>query len=432
MQLPVNHRPRPGGSVNTRTRAQWPTTVVRPGGTLHLATTPTGTVNRPPQPPLPVTTTALFAHFAGAGQLTTAIFPKHRATPGLGGEGTLDVVTIPRIPLAAGFGGAGTLSLLIETVGGDPARDIPLTGEGTLDVAALPRMNADTADATGSGTLTVAAFPQHDVEGSFYNSDGTLTVDTTPRYSVTAAFAGAGALSGAVVSAAQTAAPFSGAGALSVASNPRHATITSPSGSGALTFTRGRGWDDQFTRANSANLGTGWTQGGTGSGIGVTSNNTSWGNGGGTDGNAWAIRTEDLLTGDHYVRVVVDNASSTRDSRILMHANTGLTAFAYLNWFSNAIYFGRSTGSYTSISDMGSKTSGVSIGGGTVIEFWNAGNVFEAWLDGVQALVVTDSSNLILRDATTRRPGFGQERSTFANSGFIREWQGRDRLANAA
>ena len=111
----INHHSRPGGTVNTRTRAQWPTTVVRPGGTLHLATTPTGTVNRPPQPPLPVTTTALFAHFAGAGQLTTAIFPRHNTTPVLGGEGSLAVVTIPRIPLAAGFGGAATLSLLIET-----------------------------------------------------------------------------------------------------------------------------------------------------------------------------------------------------------------------------------------------------------------------------------------------------------------------------
>lgn len=432
----VNRPPRPGGTVTQHPNGLWLPARTPPAGPRHLAPVPAGTVNRPTQPAIQHGADTLFAHFAGAGTLTTAIFPKHRATPALGGEGTLDVVTIPRVPLPASFGGAGELSLLIETVGGDPARDIPFTGAGVLTADAFPRMDAGTAPATASGTLTAAAIPLMDAEGVFYTSDGTLTVASSPRYAVAAAFAGAGGLAASVVSTAQVSAPFAGAGALSVVSLPRHIVTTGTSGAGALAVTRGRGWDDQLTRANASNLGgsgTTWVQGGSGSGIGVTSNASSWGNGGGTDGDAYAIRAEDLLTNDQYIRVVVSTASSTRASRLLLQCNSGSTAHAYLNWFSNAIYFGRSTGAYPgSITDMGSATSGISIGNGTVIEFYNAGSVYKVDMDGVNKITVDDTGATIARSSSTRRVGFGQSRSTFANSGFILEWQGRDRLANAA
>lgn len=186
-------------------------------------------------------------------------------------------------------------------------------------------------------------------------------------------------------------------------------------------------YTDAFTRANATTLGTGWTQGGTGSGIGITSNATSWANGGGTDGEAWAIRNADCAGNNQYVEVVCTSASSARDSRLILHANTGLTQFAYLNWYSNALYFGRSTGNYTSISDLANNTSlGVTIGSGTVIRFWNEGRDFKASINGVQKILYNDSSQLIARGAGNRRVGFGQERSVFANSGFITDFSGGD------
>lgn len=430
----INHRTRPAAPVHTRTRSTYPTVEARPGGPVHLAIVPTGTVNRPAYPRAPIAAEDLFTHFTGQGTLTTAIFPKHRATPGFAGEGDLSIVTTQRHTLPMGFGGAGQLSLLVETIGGNPIRDIDHSSEATLTVDAVGRLDAGTADATGSGTLTVDAVSQFDVEGSFYTSEGTLTVASNPRHIVTADFTAAGGLAVDLLSAAQAAAPFAGAGTLSAAVLPRlDAGGVALAGAGALTVVRGKRSEDLFTRSNSSNLGSTWSQGGTGSGIGVTSNNTSWGNGGGTDGSAWAIRTEDTLTGDHYVRVVVQTASASRASRLILHAGSALTTgHAYLNWFSGAVYFGRSTSSYTSITDMASVTSGITIAAGDVLEFWNVGNVFHFAIDGVEKGPWTDSGNLIARDSSHRRQGFGQDRQSFANSGFIQEWRGGDYTAAAA
>ena len=411
----------------------WHTTHPLPAGTSTI-TNPPGSTNHPPQPPLPETPDTLFAHFATAGQLSTAITPKHHTTPDYESGGTLSIATTPRITLPANFGGAAQLSLLLETIGGNPELTTTFTGDGALTVDTLPRLDAATADATADATLTTDTLPRLDTGTAALTGAGTLTAATKPRYTVAADFTSTGGLTADAAPAAVSVTPaFASTGTLTVATLPQFARTLDLAGAGTLSVTRGRGWVDFFTRSNSSTLGAGWTQGGSGSGIGVTSNATSWGNGGGTDGDAYAIRDEDILTNDQYLRVVVSTASASRASRLMLQINSGVTAHAYLNWFSTAIYFGRSTDAYPgSITDMGSATSGISIGSGTVIEFYNTGSVYRVDVDGVNKITVDDTGGTIARSASTRRVGFGQARATFANSGFITEWQGRDRIANAA
>lgn len=183
-------------------------------------------------------------------------------------------------------------------------------------------------------------------------------------------------------------------------------------------------WSDDFNRANASTLGTGWTQGGTGSGIGITTNATDWN--GSTDGLAWAIRDTSANGDDQFVEAVVKLPNSTRDSRLLLHANSTLTNFATLNWFTGSLYIARSNGSYTSTVDLASLTTGVSLSTGDTLRFWNVGNVFKASINGVEKLSFTDSGNTILRNSTTRRVGFGQKRSSFGNSGNLDNWTGGD------
>lgn len=194
-------------------------------------------------------------------------------------------------------------------------------------------------------------------------------------------------------------------------------------------------YTDDFNRANASTLGADWDQGNTSGGIniGITSNHSSWGNGSGTDGVAWALHKGSLFTDAFYVKVTVSTADGSGDSRLLGGANTGLTVFGYLNWFSNKIFFGKSTGSYTGITDLASVTTGITIGAGTVIEFYRtlvSGHyTYIVTVAGVQKISFADTSDQIAISSSNRRVGFGQEHDfPGVTSGFINDWQGKDSL----
>lgn len=187
---------------------------------------------------------------------------------------------------------------------------------------------------------------------------------------------------------------------------------------------------DNFNRGNASNLGGApWTQGGSGPGIGITSNATSWANGSLSDGTAWALHDTPLNNDAFYTKVSATNANSARDSRISAGTLPGYASGALLNWYSNAIYFARYTGSYGSTSDLVPVSSGISIGA-TDIEFYrlydNGHWRYFVNIAGVNKVNYLDSSDLITVGPANRRVGFGQERSLSFNSGFITQFEARD------
>jgi len=188
---------------------------------------------------------------------------------------------------------------------------------------------------------------------------------------------------------------------------------------------------DDFNRANNTSLGSDWTETVlSGSGLGINSNALTWQ--ASTDGSAYAMRAGVLATDAFYVRIVASSGNSSSDSRIIAGcSNSGVTVFAYLNWFSNKMFFGRSTGSYTSISDLDSVPSGLSIGSGTVIEFYRklVSGHYTYYVDigGVNQITYPDTSDLIAVGSANRRVGAGLER-TFGgqNSGGFGEFRAKD------
>jgi hypothetical protein len=193
---------------------------------------------------------------------------------------------------------------------------------------------------------------------------------------------------------------------------------------------------DTFTRANAATLGSDWTQGGTGSGIGITSNATSWGNGGTSNGEAYALHNTPLATDAFYISHTVASASVSTNSRMIGGADSGLTSYAGVNWFSTQIFLMRANGAWPAGTDMTSGVAGLTIGSGTLMEFYRTWDVATShWryivkTAGVQRINYLDMGDTVTVGPSNRRVGHQQRRTgTGAGiSGFIQDFNANDSL----
>lgn len=295
---------------------------------------------------------------------------------------------------------------------------------------AVTSQAAAVAPNASAGTLVLPPAPVATGAGAVPAVRGDALV-TTPASGATGAGivpALTGASSITAVKASATA-----AGAVPVITVPVNATVTSPQASataaGKVPFVVVT-YSDTFDRANNTSLGSDWTEVVlSGSGLGIVGNNLDYQ--GSTDGTAYAMRNGVFASDALYVRITAGGANSASDTRIMLGANAGATVFAYLNWFSNAIYFGRSTGAYGTITDMASVTSGISISAGTVIEFYRrleSGHYkYYVIIGGTQKIAFPDTSDLIAVGSDKRKVGLGLERNfPSQNSGSVADFTAND------
>lgn len=183
---------------------------------------------------------------------------------------------------------------------------------------------------------------------------------------------------------------------------------------------------DLFNRSNSSSLGSDWTETIlSGSGLGINSNALTWQ--GSTDGTAYALHNTPLATDEFDISITASSSSATADSRIIGGCNAGASVFAGLNWYNNKIFLVKSTGSYTSTSDLDDEQSGVSISAGTVIRFrrfFTEGHfTYLADVGGSNKITFPDTSDQIATGPSNRFAGCGLERIPFStNSGGFNDF----------
>lgn len=186
-------------------------------------------------------------------------------------------------------------------------------------------------------------------------------------------------------------------------------------------------YTDDFNRANTSTLGANYDQGGTGSGIGITSNQAAFNST--TDGRNWALHKGSLFTDAHYTHCTAKASASGHDSSLFIGCNSTMTVGAYLNWFNNTLYFGRFNGTFPTLVDI---VTGVSatISSGTLIEFYRklVSGHYTYFVDiaGVNKITSADTTDAIAISSSNRRVGVGMSRASFANSNAFDDWEGKD------
>lgn len=184
---------------------------------------------------------------------------------------------------------------------------------------------------------------------------------------------------------------------------------------------------DEFTGANGDALDSNlWEVGGSGSNITYDgAGGTKWN--GTADGNRYAKRNFRFHSENQYVSCTTKgDSNSTKDSRLAIKvSNSGSGSGVYLNWFSNKIYLGRLTGSWTSTSDWDDIQSGISIPTGTLIELWNQDNLYFVRIGGV--FKWNGFTGVSAPSGADNRTGaFGQSRGAFNNSCYLENFIMRD------
>jgi hypothetical protein len=182
---------------------------------------------------------------------------------------------------------------------------------------------------------------------------------------------------------------------------------------------------DLFNRSNNTALGSDWTETVvSGSGLGINSNALTWQ--GSTDGFAYALHNTPMITDAFDITITPSSVSSSRDSRIIGGCNSGATVFAGLNWYTNALYLVKCTGSYTSTTDMTSQTSGVTVSTSTPIRFRRvlvSGHyTYYVDVNGVNKITFADTTDQVVVGASNRRVGCGLEWASFSASGGFNDF----------
>jgi hypothetical protein len=371
---------------------------------------------------------------AGPGPMVLSdrgLWLPHRAGDEIRAYATGSASVAVRVPVYARASGAGAAgvdprALFAAASGAGGARVVPLGAPAILasgrGSAAASTIDVRELEAAGSGGVVVA--PRIGIAAAA-TASGTASTKAAGRPRAVAAGSGAVVAHGA----GKPASGGSGSGGVVVRPSVGIAASASGSGSSVVAATpAGLSFADNFDRTNASTLGANWTQGGTGSGIGIVSNCAQWS--GTSDGLAWALYNATpnaLMTDNEYTKGVVSGSvSATLTTRLVLRCNTAVTSFAYFSFDAGTVVFGRSNGSWSSTTDLVNVSTGITIANGAVIECWAIGNVFTMNVNGTQKISYTDTGNVIGKGSSNRRVAIGMRRSTFQNSAALTSWEARD------
>lgn len=176
------------------------------------------------------------------------------------------------------------------------------------------------------------------------------------------------------------------------------------------TIASGASYFDTFNRSDSPTLGGGWTQGGTGPGLGIIDFaarlEPSL-----TAGREYAIAPVTMEDDNHGVTVIVNPGGVARGAMtsIFVRANATLTEFVYVNIYGGAMYLGRGTRSgdtwtfndWTRLTNQGVEES-------DVVQVYPVGNNYKLLVNNRIIMEWDDVSSYPV-DASHRHVGFAQE-----------------------
>lgn len=191
----------------------------------------------------------------------------------------------------------------------------------------------------------------------------------------------------------------------------------------------GAKFSDTFDRAdNHTSLGNGWIQGGEGEGLGIIDNAARLDNRDGvlaSTGRRYAICPQTADDDDCTVAAGVNNAGVAIDAMtsLFIRSNSSLTEFVFANIYGKSVYMGRGTrsGNTWSFTDWTSKTSGINIPEGALIELQADGADYSLSVNGSTLLSHTDVSGYPI-DASHRTVGFASETRTSGLGGLLRSF----------
>ncbi|MFC9555588.1 hypothetical protein ACFTWF_32655 [Rhodococcus sp. NPDC056960] len=178
----------------------------------------------------------------------------------------------------------------------------------------------------------------------------------------------------------------------------------------------GAKFTDTFDRAdNTSVLGNGWVQGGAGEALGIIGNAARIDNSNplfATAGRRYAICPQAADSDNMTVAAGVNNAGVAVGAMtsLFIRANASLTEFVYANVYGKSVYLGRGTRSGTTwtFTDWTSKTTGVTIPEGALLELQANGSNYLLTCNGQTLLSHPDSSGYPV-DASHRTVGFASE-----------------------